>query len=97
MSDLKPCPFCGEAPHVTARPDNATQTEFFAAVACYCGGYSACAHKMAFAPTRAEAEALAFAAWNERKTPNVAGNRLARQGQSELTGVLGGRLRTEKD
>ena len=29
--------------------------------------------------------------------PNVAGNRLARQGQSELTGLLGGLARSEKD
>ena len=29
--------------------------------------------------------------------PNVAGNRLARQGQSELTGVLGGPIRSEKE
>ncbi len=29
--------------------------------------------------------------------PNVAGNRLARQGQSELTGVLGHCFRSEKD
>jgi hypothetical protein len=29
--------------------------------------------------------------------PNVAGNRLARHGQSELTGVLGGSLRSERN
>lgn len=29
--------------------------------------------------------------------PNVAGNRLARQGQSELTGLLGGPFRSEKE
>lgn len=29
--------------------------------------------------------------------PNVAGNRLARQGQSELTGLLGGPTRSEKE
>lgn len=29
--------------------------------------------------------------------PNVAGNRLARQGQSELTGLLGGPARSEKE
>ncbi len=32
-----------------------------------------------------------------RLQPNVAGNRLARQGQSELTGVLGGSLRSERN
>ena len=30
-------------------------------------------------------------------TPNVAGNRLPRQGQSELTGLLGGPFRSEKE
>ena len=30
-------------------------------------------------------------------TSNVAGNRLARQGQSELTGLLGGHTRSEKE
>lgn len=33
----------------------------------------------------------------DSRTPNVAGNRLARQGQSELTGVLGGPIRSEKE
>jgi len=54
---------------MTSRPDNAQGTEFFAAVACYCGGYSACAHKMAIASTQAEADALACAKWNSRKLP----------------------------
>mgnify|MGYP003616783220 FL=1 len=62
-----PCPFCGGAPRLTSRPDNQDGTEFYSAVACYCGGYSACAHKMAVAPTQAEADALARAAWNARK------------------------------
>lgn len=33
----------------------------------------------------------------KRLAPNVAGNRLARHGQSELTGVLGGSLRSERN
>lgn len=39
--------------------------------------------------------ALETLRWNLR--PNVAGNRLARQGQSELTGLLGGPARSEKE
>ena len=70
---LKPCPFCGETPKVTERPDNIDGTEFFAAVACYCGGYSATAHKMVLAKTQAEATAKATAAWNRRTTPAAAG------------------------
>ena len=63
---LAPCPFCGERPRLTLRPDDAEATTYFAAVACYCGGYSACAHKMATAPTADEAEAKVRAAWNCR-------------------------------
>ena len=63
---LAPCPFCGEQPRLTLRPENAEATTYLAAVACYCGGYSACAHKMATAPTADEAEAKVRAAWNCR-------------------------------
>lgn len=61
-----PCPFCNARPRLTVRPNNSEATEYFAAVACYCGGYSACAHKMATAPEADEAEASAIAAWNTR-------------------------------
>lgn len=61
-----PCPFCGRAPSVTTRPDNIGGTEFFAAVVCYCGGYSACAHKMAVRKTQGDASDAAFKAWNTR-------------------------------
>lgn len=60
------CPFCGGRPRLTLRPNDAMATMYFAAVACYCGGYSACAHKMATAPTADEAKAKARAAWNCR-------------------------------
>ena len=63
---LAPCPFCGGAPRVTQRPYNCIETEFFHAVACYCGGYSACAHKMAVRPTAEEAQAVAADLWNRR-------------------------------
>lgn len=66
MSDLKPCPFCGRRVHMGSRPNNAAETEHIAFVGCYCGGYSACAHKMAVAKTAAEAEKIARRAWNTR-------------------------------
>ena len=41
--DLKPCPFCGERPRLTLRPDNAEGTRVLHCLpwTCYCGGYSA--------------------------------------------------------
>ena len=63
---LEPCPFCGSRPRLTLRPDNAEGSMYVAAVACYCGGYSACAHKMATAPGADEAEARVRDAWNRR-------------------------------
>jgi Lar family restriction alleviation protein len=65
-TELKPCPFCGGAPSTVERPDNIDGTEFFYAVACYCGGYSACAHQMAKRKTPEQAKADAIAAWNRR-------------------------------
>lgn len=61
-----PCPFCGAAPTIVERPDNIDGTEFFYAFACYCGGYSACAHKMAVRKTPEQAKADAIAEWNRR-------------------------------
>lgn len=69
MSELKPCPFCGCAPDVITRPDNAAKTEFFAAVRCYCDGYSARAYQNAQRNTQDEATAEAIAAWNRRAQP----------------------------
>jgi Lar family restriction alleviation protein len=65
-TELLPCPFCGEVPSTIERPDNIDGTEFFFAVACYCGGYSACAHKMAKRKTKEAARIDACAAWNRR-------------------------------
>lgn len=66
---LKPCPFCGGDPKTTERPDNIDGTRFFYAVACYCDGYSACAHKMAVEPTPEQAKHAAIEAWNRRAQP----------------------------
>jgi Lar family restriction alleviation protein len=70
--ELKPCPFCGGSPSTVERPDNIDGTEFFYAVACYCGGYSACAHKMARRKTPEQAKADATAAWNTRAAASLA-------------------------
>lgn len=63
---LKNCPFCGGAPTTIERPDNIDGTQFFYAIACYCGRHSACAHKMAVRKTPEIAKADAIAAWNTR-------------------------------
>lgn len=63
---LAPCPFCGGEPSIVERPDNIDGTEFFCAMACYCGGYSARAHQMAVRKTPELAKANAIAAWNRR-------------------------------
>ena len=68
-TELLPCPFCGGAPTTIERPDNIDGTQFFYAIACYCGRYSACAHKMAVRKTPEIAKADAIAAWNTR-TPH---------------------------
>lgn len=63
---LKNCPFCGGSPTTIERPDNIDGTQFFCAIACYCGRHSACAHKMAVRKTPEIAKADAIAAWNTR-------------------------------
>lgn len=60
------CPFCGRRPVLTVRPDNADATSYFAAVACFCDGYAAGAHKDATAAEADEAERLAREKWNTR-------------------------------
>lgn len=66
LVEALPCPFCGGNPDIIERPDNIDGTQFFFAVACYCGGYSATAHKMAVRSTPEQAKADAIAAWNTR-------------------------------
>ena len=68
-TELLPCPFCGGAPTTIERPDNIDGTQFFYAIACYCGRHSACAHKMAVRKTPEIAKADSIAAWNTR-TPH---------------------------
>ena len=65
-TELLPCPFCGGAPTTIERPDNIDGTQFFYAIACYCGRHSACAHKMVVRKTPEIAKADAVAAWNTR-------------------------------
>lgn len=69
--ELIPCPFCGGAPRVIERPDNIDGTRFFFGVACYCGGSSACAHKMAIRDTAEQAKASASEAWNRRAAASI--------------------------
>lgn len=66
LAKLVACPFCGDEPKTIERPDNIDGTEFFYAVMCYCGGYSATAHKMAIRKTPEQAKADAVEAWNRR-------------------------------
>ena len=68
FTGLAACPFCGAHPETIARPSSIDKEEYFAAVMCYCGGHSACSHKMATARTAGEAEAKARAAWNCRSS-----------------------------
>ena len=68
FTGLAACPFCGRIPRLMIRPDDAGLKSHFASVVCYCGGYSACAHKMATAPTAEEAEDKVRSAWNCRSS-----------------------------
>lgn len=67
MTELLPCPFCGEKPgKMLERPDNIDGTEFVAIISCFCDGYSACAHKMARNKTPEAARTEVIAIWNHR-------------------------------
>lgn len=46
-SEPMPCPFCGKPCKLSDRASNETVTGRVWFAACYCGGYSSCAHKMA--------------------------------------------------
>lgn len=64
---MLPCPFCGQEPKLTERPSTDGEGGGFSCfIACYCGGYSACAHKMGRGPSPEEAKMTALAAWNMR-------------------------------
>lgn len=92
LEALTPCPFCGNRPTLTVRPHNAEASEYFAAVSCFCGGYSACAHKMATAPEAADAEAMARAAWNGRAADAAQPEPVARWPFVESPGAVAARL-----
>lgn len=67
MSDLKPCPFCGGEPTIKHRASSMSDgSGFFAFVTCYCGGYSATAHRMGIGETVSAAIDAASKLWNTR-------------------------------
>jgi len=72
---LLPCPFCGSAPKVTERASIETATGRFWFIACFCGGYSTCAHK------NGETEEKAYKAWNTRASATRAlkGNQMNKE------------------
>lgn len=99
MNPLKPCPFCltdGEERLIELW--DTFDAGHIAHIHCtHCGADGPSVYgEMGAAPTIARARSM----WNGRaeylKTPNAAGNRLA-AGKSELTGLLGGPTRSEKD
>lgn len=67
---LLPCPFCGREPKSFGRPategEQTTLHKFVHFIACYCGGYSACAHKFGKGETPVAAEQYAISTWNKR-------------------------------
>lgn len=73
---LLPCPFCGGAPKSFGRPategESSKHAKFVHFIACYCGGYSAAAHKMGRGETPEDAECDASKKWNTRH--NAGGN-----------------------
>lgn len=74
---VMPCPFCGNEPRSTGRPATAGEKygdeRFVHFIACYCGGYSATAHKMGSGRTARSAERDAAAKWNTRHNASVKG------------------------
>jgi ribA/ribD-fused uncharacterized protein len=65
--ELLPCPFCGEKPRLTERPATAGDGGgFVAIVSCFCGDYSACAHKLRMAESADDAREFVTLAWNKR-------------------------------
>lgn len=69
--ELLPCPFCGEqVDPPKSRPSSRDKSEGFVAfLACYCGGYSANAHRMGQGETEKDAIQDVIAKWNTRAVP----------------------------
>jgi hypothetical protein len=65
-----PCPFCARTPKVAEQPaSDAEGGGYLCFIACFCDGFSACAHKMARGETADAARADAIAIWNRRAAP----------------------------
>lgn len=66
-----PCPFCGSAPknggrRATPGEERKPGMEYVSWYVCYCGGYGANAHRMAFGSTQEQAQEKALVRWNVR-------------------------------
>jgi hypothetical protein len=70
-NELEPCPFCGEqVKQPVSRPSsNDKRDGFVAFLACYCGGYSATAHRMGSGENERDAVRDVIAKWNNRAQP----------------------------
>jgi len=66
-----PCPFCGATPKDSGRrstpgEERKPDMEFVHWYVCFCGGYGANAHRMAFGSTPDQARKNALTRWNVR-------------------------------
>ncbi|MEE5068596.1 Lar family restriction alleviation protein [Pseudomonas alliivorans] len=69
--EILPCPFCGEqVKNPVSRPSSADGRDGFVAfLACYCGGYSATAHRVGSGDNERDAVREVIAKWNNRAQP----------------------------
>lgn len=68
------CPFCGRAPEDRGRPTNegVTLGAFIHWFVCFCGGFSASAHRTGYGATPEDAREDALKRWNTRFVCSVA-------------------------